>query len=85
MYKTIEEVPAELLGFLLEEGYEDLKVISGKLCGLYRFIFTKAIIVGLSKHGYEYRYCYDDLTLLTGAYGSFESLDVEPEDYIVKK
>lgn len=40
------------------EGYTNLKEISGKMYGIYRFIFTTGLVVGIDEVGYESRYCY---------------------------
>ena len=40
-------------------GYTDLRLISGKMCGLYRFMFTTGLMVGLDAAGYERRYCFE--------------------------
>lgn len=44
---------------LEQEGFYDLKVIPGQgICGMMRFIFTTAIVVGIDNVGYRGRYCY---------------------------
>ena len=41
------------------EGYYGLKVITGQgICGMSKFVFTTAIVVGLTNIGYKGRYCY---------------------------
>lgn len=49
----------DLIKFLEEQGYYNLREIPGKgLCGLHEFIFTIGLCVGLEQYGYEGRYCY---------------------------
>lgn len=40
-------------------GYTELREIDGKMCGLFRFMFTTGLMVGLDAGGYERRYCYE--------------------------
>lgn len=49
----------KLKEYLEKEGYFDIKVINGVYCGLYRFIFTTGLVVGLDFYGYNHRYCYN--------------------------
>ena len=46
--------------FLLSEGYTSLvELPSGELTGLFKFMFTTGLVVGLTKHGYRIRYCFE--------------------------
>lgn len=45
---------------LKSEGYTNLKVIGGRLCGLRRFIFTTGLVIGIGTHNYFGRYCYQN-------------------------
>lgn len=41
------------------EGYSQLREIEGLgICGIYPFMYTTAIVVGIDEYGYKYRYCY---------------------------
>ena len=44
---------------LLAEGYRDLCIRNGVVCGLYAFNFTTGLVVGLDESGYQRRYCYE--------------------------
>jgi hypothetical protein len=45
---------------LQDMGYTDLCTLrGGVLCGLYPFMFTTGLVVGLTEQGYERRYCYE--------------------------
>jgi hypothetical protein len=50
----------ELEKALTEDGYTHLREINGLICGLYRYIFTIGLVVGLDEYGYKYRYCYEN-------------------------
>lgn len=49
----------ELLSFLQEQGYRELRVIAGVVCSLRRYNFTTALVVGLTFECYDRRYCYE--------------------------
>jgi hypothetical protein len=67
-------------------GYQCPIEIDGTVCGLMRFAFTWAIVVGIDEVGYSHRYCYDSLAAAMKAYlewmmgGAYE-----PAGYIVRK
>lgn len=47
-------------------GYFNVRIIEqgefkGQYVGLYRFIFTIGVIVGMDLVGYDHRYCYDSI------------------------
>jgi hypothetical protein len=44
---------------LLAVGYSDLRTFGREVCGLKRFSFTTAVIVGLAASGYQRGYCYE--------------------------
>lgn len=50
---------AELLKFLEQQGYTDLREVNGVLCGLQQMNFTYGLIVKLTWFGYSHRYCYE--------------------------
>lgn len=44
---------------LTEMGYYNLMVVEGRgICGLMRFIFTTAIVEGITANDYKGRWCY---------------------------
>ncbi|BDE73483.1 MAG TPA: hypothetical protein PK306_02855 [Aquabacterium sp.] len=49
----------ELLSFLQEQGYRELRLIGDVLCGLHRYNFTTGLAVGLTFECYERRYCFE--------------------------
>ena len=52
---------SELLDYLKNEGYTLLKVFEdGNISGILNLIYTCAIVSGLTKTGYENRWCYHD-------------------------
>ena len=52
----------KLRRFLEEEGYQDLRVINGKMYGLHYMLFTVAVMCNLDYIGpREGRICFEDL------------------------
>jgi len=50
-----------MIDFLLNEGYTDLvELPNGELGGLYNFLSTTGLVVGLTEHGYRVRYCFEN-------------------------
>jgi len=48
----------ELEQHLKDEGFIKLKEVNGIIIGIYRYMFTIAIVVDIDKDGYQHRYCY---------------------------
>lgn len=49
----------QLIKYLEKEGYVELREIEGVgICGLYRFVFTTGLVIGIDTVGYKGRYCY---------------------------
>lgn len=44
---------------LVNEGYREIRWIDGLgFCGLYGFMYTVGLVIGMGEHGYKFRYCY---------------------------
>lgn len=51
----------DMIKMLELEGYECIRELeSGELAGLYRFLYTTGLCVGLDELGYRTRFCYTD-------------------------
>lgn len=76
---------ALFMDFLIDEGYYNIKRLKdGRWCGLFRFLFTEAIVVGLTRSGYEYRYCYEPDTIAAEQLKKYNGTE-EPTGWITKK
>lgn len=73
--------------FLADQNYTHLTEHDGILYGLYRFIFTTGLIVGLERDGYSHRYCYDTTLEAIGALHDWKAngFQGEPEGFIKRK
>jgi hypothetical protein len=50
---------SDLTPMLVAAGYLDLRTLGREVCGIKRFNFTTALVVGLDATGYQRRYCYE--------------------------
>lgn len=56
----MSEISAELLEILAGEGYRDIvRLPTGEIAGLSRFLYTTGLCVGLDESGYRTRFCFD--------------------------
>lgn len=56
---NLNRANSDLTSVLLEAGYSDLRNLGREVCGIKRFNFTTAVVVGLDFAGYQRRYCYE--------------------------
>lgn len=70
---------AEMLEFLRENNYENLRVLDdGVIVGTINLMFTRALCVDLNWDGWQDRYCYEDRGLATLSCLSMQSGDDKP-------
>lgn len=82
----LEILTQEKKDFFEEMGYSHCCKINGKVVGLYPFIFTTGIVVGMDETGYEYRFCYGTpREAQTGLLMWVANGGDEPENYIKRK
>lgn len=74
-----------LRAFLESTGYTDLRVVQGKVCGLYPFAFTTGLVVGLDLVGYERRYCFENASDARTALEGWNGQDHPPGPWIKLK
>lgn len=70
-------VSPALRALLLEQGYSELCLPGGELCGLHRFNFTTGLVVGVRPGSYVRRCCY--VTNQTIRYATSVLRDIAPE------
>lgn len=58
-FATSESRSSDLTSMLIAAGYSDLRTLGREVCGIKRFNFTTALVVGLDAAGYERRYCFE--------------------------
>lgn len=76
---------ADLHAILEDIGYTDMRVVSGKVCGLYPFMFTIGVVVGLDEFGYERRYCFDNRHDALDALNAWDGVGHPPGPWIKLK
>lgn len=68
----------ETLQYLLDD-YQNLRALpDGTIIGTLELITTRALLVGLDRHSWEHRYCYQDRSLADKACAAMQSGDDEP-------
>lgn len=66
--------------FLTEQGYYNVCEKNGRLCAMFRFLFTVAIIADIDDNGYENRWCYHDGGLALQEFNAWDGVD-EPQGW----
>lgn len=70
----------ELRAWLATEGgYQNVRVLEdGTIVGTLELLFTRALVIGLNRWGWERRYCYEDRILANAAVLLLDTGDDEP-------
>lgn len=76
----------ELKQHLERNSYTDLRMLpSGELAGLFRFIFTCGLVVGLNRHSFRTRYCYHTVEEARAALEVWDGCGDAPGNWIKQK
>lgn len=77
---------SNLMMFLESQGYTDLRELEdGTIAGMTRLMFTKAIVLGLTKDGWEYRYCYEDFGRASHEFAKIKTVDDVPSGWVARR
>jgi hypothetical protein len=69
-----------------ELGYSDVRHLPSRgWCGVYRFMFTTAIVCGLDQIGYATRFCYHHWLEASEALRSWDGMGDPPGNWIKEK
>jgi hypothetical protein len=74
-----------LFAFLEEQGYQCLKILNGKICGLNGYLFTTGIVVGLTELGLERRYCFARVEDAIASFDKWDGVGHPPGNWIKMK
>jgi hypothetical protein len=76
----------ELIEFLNKEGYTNIiELQNGELAGLCKFMFTTGLVVGLTKHGYRIRFCFEFTHEAITALEGWDGVGYPPGNWIKAK
>jgi hypothetical protein len=75
MNETIDDA---LIRLAKAEGYTDVRIVDGDVRGIYRFMFTYAIISGIDRYGYSGRWCYEDYATAIKSLNNWHADEKEP-------
>jgi hypothetical protein len=79
-------ITQELKEHLEAEGYSELREIEGRgVCGVFRFLFTVGIVLGIDSTGYKGRYCYGSHIEASFAINLWDGQSDPPGDWIKYK
>lgn len=69
----------DLLTWLADNGYQSLRTLEdGTIVGTLELVFTRSVVIGLDRWGWERRYCYEDRPLATLACAALQTGDDIP-------
>jgi hypothetical protein len=77
----------ELAAWLVEDGgYRAARVLpDGSIAALLDLAFTRAICLGVTRWGWENRFCFEDRALADRRFAALESEDDEPAGYTERR
>lgn len=79
-------ISEELKEFLEKEGYKELREIPGRgVCGVFRFMFTVGVVLGIDSQGYKGRYCYGSEVQAMYAINTWDGIGDPPGNWIKYK
>ena len=80
------DISMDLLKILVENGYIEIWLINGMVCGLSAqvAITNWSLCIGLDETGYAFRYCFRTLLDARAAIEEFD-FSKDPENFIVRK
>jgi hypothetical protein len=83
---TEEILTSKMADILLENGYFMARYKGERgLCGVRRFMFTSAIVYGITEEGYTGRWCYETLSEATDEFQKWDGIGDPGGDWIKHK
>lgn len=77
---------AELIAYLEREGYQNLRVLEdGSIVGTMELMYTRAIFMGMTRHGWEKRFCYANKALALTELAKLKTEEDVPTGYIARR
>ena len=87
MTNTRDDIGADVdLYAWLAANYDRVRQLpDGSFAALSSLMFTTGLYLGVSRWGYERRYCYEDCELAQAAFYALKSEDDDPEGWIARR
>ena len=63
-------------------GFDRHRVINHQICVVRRYLYTYALVVGVTDTGYQRRYCYEEESEAVAALSSWDGADHPPGPWI---
>jgi predicted SAM-dependent methyltransferase len=70
----------ELKEFLEDQGYFNICEKNGRLCAMFRFAYSMAIVADIDEYGYDNRWCYQEYSEAYGALLEWDGIG-EPQNW----
>ncbi len=84
---SMPQLPSDVQ--LLEElrkDYRDVRILSdGSIAALHDLLYTRAIMTGCTRYGFERRFCFQDKALAVQRFQELQSEDDVPEGHIARR
>jgi hypothetical protein len=82
----LTEAEEELLFYLADQGYDNLRMLDdGTIVGTLDLIYTRAMYIGLSRSGFEKRFCFKNRSMADSELEKIVTGDDEPTGYIARR
>lgn len=62
-----------------------IRSTNGKVIAVCRFIYTTGILVGVTEHGYDHRYCFPNYADALEAFAKWDGAGDPPGNWIKRK
>lgn len=67
---------------LQARSFSDVRVVRNQICAVKRFLFTTAVVVGITDEGHNRRYCYEHLNEAKSALAAWDGQGHPPGPWI---
>lgn len=57
-------------------GYTDVTVLANMVCGIYPFMYTWGVLIGIDETGYKGRFCFDSLNAAQSFLRNWNGVDL---------
>jgi hypothetical protein len=82
----LTEAEEELLFYLSDQGYDNLRMLDdGTVVGTLDLLYTRALYIGLNRHGFEKRFCFQDRSMADGEADKLVTGDDEPTGFVARR
>ncbi len=86
MAHSLAAIDKACLDHIASLGYRELRACGeAGLCGVKRFLFTEAVVVGISDSAYERRYCFETTKDALASLAAWDGVEHPPGPWVMCK